>query len=147
MKHIAGKIIKSIYMNEDNDYILFLDDSNIFYAYTVCARCCASAWIESVNNPQYMIGSPVLEVIEKEKDYEHPGCDELWGYTIKTLKGYCDIEFRCDTNEYYTGVISLDTTEYESVYADEESGTVTLTGKYSSVPCVVKDIIKHKKIG
>jgi len=105
MKNLVGKTINYIYYSEDNKYIVFIETPELYYAYQAEADCCCECWLESLSNVDDLIGAQVLEVNEKEfnNDDDNEDVPLSFGYTIKTTKGYCDLEYRTDQSPYYQG--------------------------------------------
>lgn len=114
MIELFGHYIKYIYTDIDADhdksYLIFINNLNNFWAYSAVGDCCSYSWFESINNPENLMDARVIGIEEKEEYYEEEsfkeGVDEvikIYGYTLKTHKGYTDIEFRNSSNGYYGG--------------------------------------------
>jgi hypothetical protein len=111
MKQLLGQTIYNVYMSEDNNVLVFTGFGIDHYAYNVSADCCSESWFESVTNPEYLHQEEVIGIeikdlpnAEADEDAERDQeCIQRYGYTLKTKKGYCDIEFRNASNGYYGG--------------------------------------------
>lgn len=101
MQRLVGETINYIYRNDD-DFIVFLTNADRFWGYLWCGECCLNTWIEDIINPENMIGSPIISVVEKEY-VDTDGDDTSFGYLITTAKGYTDIELRSDQSSFYSG--------------------------------------------
>ena len=112
MKEIFGKRINNVLISEGSTYLVFIDNSynNTFHPYKTIGDCCSSSWFESITNIENIIGETIIGLEEKEcyeinkkEIYDNHECIKVYGYTLKTVKGYCDIEFRNSSNGYYGG--------------------------------------------
>ena len=111
MKELLGKTISEVYISEDKLLLLFVEKNSTLHAYNTSADCCADCWFESVNNVEAIIDSEIIGVEEKEikftendQENHHDNTQlDIMGYTLKSLKGYCDVEFRNASNGYYQG--------------------------------------------
>ena len=118
MKEIIGKKINKIEMQGDT-ILVFTDSENVQYVYETYGDCCSYSWFSNITGIQNLIGCIVNLVTEREEftDFEQrkaeseylkqngsePDALSLYGYSIKTKKGTCDIEFRNESNGYYGG--------------------------------------------
>ena len=115
MKELIGKCIHNVYMNEDNTILVFTTIWGEHYAYFVSGDCCSESWFESILNTEVLgqeqvIGFEIKDLpnAEADEDADHDGeCIQRYGYTLKTKKGYADIEFRNASNGYYGGSCRL----------------------------------------
>lgn len=94
-------------MDDSSEYIVFFDWNEGSWVYKAVGDCCSISWFESINNATSLLDSQIIGIeIKPEKEASEPTVEEsikLYGYTLKTLKGYCDIEFRNSSNGYYGG--------------------------------------------
>lgn len=106
MKELFGQIIYSVLISDDKRYLVF-DLGLTQCVYLAHADCCSQSWFESINGVENLIREHVigLEEIEMPKPFENKDGDFItcYGYKLKTKKGYCDIEFRNESNGYYGG--------------------------------------------
>lgn len=111
MKRLLNEKIDYVLIDSNSELLIFKTNNNTFL-YQVEAECCSETWIESISNVNNLIGEMVLSVerkqfnnlyIEIAKSEDERECLEIFGYTIKTMKGYTDIEFRNESNGYYGG--------------------------------------------
>lgn len=111
MKELLGKIIKEIKFLEEGKFCLFEIADGTELKYEASGDCCSHSYFSDIIDKRIMLGAEVLQVIEKEERDVLPKKDEdhvvLYAYTIKTSKGYGDIEFRNDSNGYYGGFCRL----------------------------------------
>lgn len=108
MKELLENRISYIYMDKEKECLVFMDNwCDQFWAYATEAECCSTTWFESINNPENMINEKIIGIeVKPEKDCDSSSDDDVivaYGYTIKTAKGYTDIEFRNSSNGYYGG--------------------------------------------
>lgn len=113
MHKLIGKTLGYVYISEDEDFLLFInEDVTEWWIYFTDADCCSYSYIESVLNPECLINSPIIAITDKE--YEIPNYNRQaikpFGWIIKTTTGYCDIECRNESEGYYFGDL------LESVY-------------------------------
>ncbi len=112
MNELLNEICKAIYIDADKLHIVF-ETNNKQLVYCVESDCCSQAWIEHIENPEVLINEPIIEVICKDyssvRNDDEYGNDYIdsFGYTFKTHKGYCDMEFRNSHNGYYGASIEL----------------------------------------
>lgn len=129
-KPLLGKRINGMSIGNDGWTIVFRDISGKHYRFDTENDCCNSVWfnhvtgVESVlgegNSFDLLRGAEVLAVEDKgwgENRSEEEGYevvqDGFW--TIKTDRGYIDIEVRNSHNGYYGGSVS---------YNEDNSGGV-----------------------
>jgi hypothetical protein len=118
MRQLLEETIQYIYMDEDNQCIAFINfHGNEFFVYEAVGECCSSSWIESINNVENLIDEEIIGIERKgeairskneEKSQDEDESREVaFGYTLKTIKGYIDIEFRNESNGYYGGEVKF----------------------------------------
>ncbi len=106
---LIGKVITAIYIASDKEAIRFdVEDGAPIVARTQ-GDCCSSSWVESLDFPEQVLGSPVLSVedIEMPDLGDLPGRDVMsyYGCKITTARGCCVIDYRNESNGYYGGWI------------------------------------------
>lgn len=110
MKELIGKTIKDIKFIDEGSFCLFETETGQI-KYQAEGDCCSHSYFSDIINKDAMVGSAVLEVVEKERREAESRTGEdyvrLYSYTIKTAKGHGDIEFRNDSNGYYGGSCEL----------------------------------------
>jgi hypothetical protein len=113
---LIGKTIEAVYLADDQQAIKFTvkdptSDVLVDIVANADGDCCSHTWIENVENPEAIIGSPVLEAgsvdIGRADEGEH-GYDVIafYGFNISTVKGTCKIDYRNSSNGYYGGNLS-----------------------------------------
>lgn len=135
MQKLIGKTVEAVYLRNDRETLWFVCSDENVYVYVAEGLCCATCWIEDVINPEFLIDSPILEIVPKKMDLQDASkyweefrhveikrdhilsieTDELeftdvWGYSIKTMQGITDIEMRCEHNGFYSGDLEFLTT-------------------------------------
>lgn len=130
MQELVGKIITEVALSNDKEDIRFTDEQGNFYCYHAYADCCSESWFSDIIQLHDLLGNLVVEVIEKEEEKDLPGTrqdvDTLYGYTLKTVQGYCDINFRNSSNGYYGGNC------FYAVYPTYNVSYIPVTGDFSS---------------
>ena len=106
---LIGKTITAIKIATDGCALRFdIEDSPPIVAYAE-GDCCSTSWVESLDLPEAIIGSPVIAVedIEMPDLGDQPGhdCMAYYGCKIRTVKGECVIDYRNDSNGYYGGYL------------------------------------------
>lgn len=153
MRSLIGKKIKTIFVDKyTNGYIVFVfSPTNEYSVFSAVGDCCSESWIEDIHNHEFLIDATILDVgvknIEvKDEDYKSPACVarfdqwnnsvlQIWGYSIKTDKGICDIELRNMSNGYYAGELwRLDGARLVSI-----KGASTTVGILENWECVSKN--------
>lgn len=116
MRELLWRNLDSIYISEDKCFLVFINmdwrgkkpDCWVYEAIGPCSGH-YEAWFESLNGMENIINSKILSIdinIEKTiKKLDDSLSDYdtiiIYGYTIKTAKGACDIEVRNENNGYY----------------------------------------------
>lgn len=106
MKELLGRTIVKIELNDDDTAMIFTDSSGITIAYGTEGDCCSESWFSGINGIQHLIGNPVVSVEEKPEqtvDGTRQDVDVIYGVTIATLAGRCDVAFCNSSNGYYGG--------------------------------------------
>lgn len=114
---LIGKTIQSILLADDQQAIKFVLSDGSEVVANCDGDCCSNTWIEDVNNPEFAIGSAVLDAVDidmpegwvasKTKHEDHYEEEmQYYGFKITTAKGVCTIEYRNSSNGYYGGNLS-----------------------------------------
>lgn len=111
MKGLLNRTIMSVLVSNDQTYIQFETDQGPI-SYSLDADCCSETWFSDILNVSNLINNRVVEVCNLElPDYNlddgrcRQEVDEVYGYSIKTEKGSCEVIFRNSSNGYYGGSI------------------------------------------
>ena len=120
---LVGKRINGMFIGNDAWSLVFRDISGKLYRFNTGNDCCNSVWFNHINGVESVLGegntfdilrgATVLAVEEKgwndnredEEGYEVVQ-EAFW--TIRTDRGYIDIEVRNSHNGYYGGTVSYD---------------------------------------
>jgi len=109
MKELFKQYISHIYMDDDKNYLVFLNKTGQ-WVYSPEDDCCSTSSFKSIENAENIINEWIIGIEEKPAYgflIEEHLCERntvtIYGYTLKTNKGYCDIEFRNESNGYYGG--------------------------------------------
>lgn len=107
---LRGNRILDIQLEKQGTSIFFITEDKKKYEYSCEGDCCSYSWFESLDGKDNLIGEVILEVIDKEENKpsesnEEHECLQFYGFTFKTVKGYCDLEMRNSSNGYYGGSI------------------------------------------
>ena len=107
---LIGKTITAIRVAMDKEAIRFDLQGGDSIVVRVDAECCSSTWIESLDMPSLILGSPVVSVEDIEMpDLGQPDQYDViayYGCKIVTAKGSCVIDYRNSSNGYYGGNLS-----------------------------------------
>jgi len=120
-KFLLNKKVE-IYLNTHNDYTIIFRADNINYLFQLESECCSESWFSDIDNPEVLNGYSVTDIIMRNLDsyniYDgrtRQVYDMVYGYSLVTGMGYCDIIFRNSSNGYYGGSM-----EYVTTLSDEE---------------------------
>lgn len=117
---LVDKKILSVEINPSKTFLRFNLDDSTSVVYEAEGDCCSSSWFEAINGLDNLIGQTVHGVEEKP-EFTSDGSDvkfngdsnpdrdtfiKVYGFTIRTIKGYTDIEMRNSSNGYYGGMIT-----------------------------------------
>lgn len=104
---LLGRVITAIYLADDRKAIRFdLGDEQIIAL--VDGDCCSTTWIESIENPQAIIGAEVqiardLDIDRLDEGQQGDAVTAFYGFQISTAKGTCTLDYRNESNGYYGG--------------------------------------------
>ena len=112
-KKLVGKTITGLYLSEDDELLSFITSDNKVMQYATMNDCCNVVWFNHISGYECLIGATVAEVtargwsdVDDTTDYVKGDDAEDQGFwTIKTNKGYFDIEVRNSHNGYYGGSV------------------------------------------
>lgn len=113
---LIGKTITAVWLAEDRKAIRF--DAGEEQIVARCdGDCCSSTWIENIEAPEALIGSPVLAAADlamPDREYDHDKFEVLafYGFKITTAKGDCVIDYRNESNGYYGGSLEWPGTDH-----------------------------------
>jgi hypothetical protein len=104
-----GKTLQEVYVNEEEDYIIFTFDNGTRYEMYHKEDCCKGVYIEDIEGDLgNLIGYPLTmaeEVSEKDPEAEESG---TWTfYKFATIKGYVTVRWYVSSNGYYSEEVSL----------------------------------------
>jgi hypothetical protein len=111
---LIGRTISKVEISDDRYEIKFVTDRDPVEL-EVHGDCCSRSWIESIDDPDVLLGT-VTDVEEiKMPDLGNistpynsdPEYVAYYGLKISTEKGRAVIDYRNDSNGYYGGWISL----------------------------------------
>lgn len=145
MKELVGKVVKEMYVNEDQSLLKFVTDSGEV-VYITEADCCSETWFADIIFGHTFFGKVVSEVTELEvpdwvsvlltKDGRtRQEYDQVYGYQIVCANtsdyrfgsnsSNCDIIFRNSSNGYYGGSCELvdETSTYQKKHIQESVWT------------------------
>jgi hypothetical protein len=115
-KSMVGKTVTAIHLAEDKKAIRFdLSDGS-----SVIAKCdgdgCSSTWIEHIENPEFLIGSPITLAqdvpMPNPPQPDEDGLVQSYGFKMRTAKGDVLLEYRNESNGYYGGSLSWPWDDY-----------------------------------
>jgi len=142
MNELFGCDISYLYIDKEQQYLAFITFFKKIYLYYADGDCCSHSWFESINNPENIIDSEIIGIEKKEIITGKENDDNsviAFGYTLKTNKGYTDIEFRNESNGYYGGSCIL-IPEKDIQFENE----ITREDFSNKKPIIIK--VGHKKI-
>jgi len=118
---LVGKRINGLFIGDDDWALVFRDINQRYYCFRTENDCCNNVWFNHVNGVSTVLGegnlfdvlrgAMVTGVEDKgwTKDRED-GYDVIQDgfWTIKTDRGYIDLEVRISHNGYYGGRVKYD---------------------------------------
>jgi len=104
-----GKTMKSVTINDNNDEILFVTDTDKTYIMYHSQNCCESVYIEDIEGDlQDLVGSPMLQAEEVSNTNTVDYGDEEWTfYKLATIKGYVTIRWYGSSNGWYSTSVDI----------------------------------------
>ena len=128
-KNLVGKRINGIFLGNDNWTLVFRTVGGEYFRYNTEKDCCNSVWFNHItgvgvvgegNSFDLIRGALVLDIEDKgwgedrsDEDGYEVVQDGFW--TIRTDRGYIDIEVRNSHNGYYGGRLSESEPELASI--------------------------------
>lgn len=132
LNDIVGAVVTGVKIDASKEFMRVDTDKGAF-DFVAVGDCCSNSWFEHLNGVSNIIGGTVIEkpvlrvdgeVISQEKEYD---VTEQYITQLKTDKGVLDIEFRNNSNGYYSGWLTLGEDEYSSLV---ETPKLTETGDF-----------------
>ena len=136
--NLLGKRINAVFLANENWTLVFRDTEGNYYRYDTRNDCCNSVWINHMSGVELfgkgdvfdlMRGALVIGSEDKEWTNDRSWTPEDGGdygdviqdgfYTLKTDRGYIDIEVRNDHNGYYGGTF-MENEDLDWEFADLE---------------------------
>ena len=129
-KVLVGKRINGLLIGNDNWTLVFRDINGKHYRFDTEKDCCNSVWFNHITGVETVLGegnvfdvlrgATVLEVEDKgwgENRDDEDGWEVIQDgfWTIRTDRGYIDIEVRNSHNGYYGGSVSYAGDEVSNV--------------------------------
>ena len=118
---LVGKRINGLFIGDDDWALVFRDINGRHYCFRTENDCCNTVWFNHVNGVETVLGegnlfdvlrgAMVVEVEDKGwTDDREDGYDVIQDafWTIKTDRGYLDLEVRNSHNGYYGGSVKYD---------------------------------------
>jgi hypothetical protein len=118
---LVGKRINGLFIGDDDWALVFRDINGRHYCFRTENDCCNTVWFNHVNGVETVLGegnlfdvlrgAMVVEVEDKGwTDDREDGYDVIQDafWTIKTDRGYIDLEVRNSHNGYYGGSVKYD---------------------------------------
>ena len=117
-ERMFGRKIKNFSPEENGDCIVFEFYDGKPLTLVAVGDCCSHTWIESMDNPECLVGGVVnsVENIDMPNLGDVPGkrikeqfveSVEYYGLRITTDKGICVLDYRNDSNGYYGGSLEV----------------------------------------
>lgn len=118
---LVGKRINGLFIGDDDWALVFRDINQRYYCFRTENDCCNTVWFNHVNGVETVLGEGNLfDVLrgamvtgvedkgwtEDREDGYDVIQDGFW--TIKTDRGYIDLEVRNSHNGYYGGSVKYD---------------------------------------
>jgi uncharacterized protein (TIGR02996 family) len=129
LEKILDKTIYQINLMGSQDYLeLIMEDGSKEYI-AAYGDCCSDSWFYRIDNPQNIIGSPIIAFLEAtiediniEDGLGRQDEDKAYAISIMTMKGICRIVYRNSSNGYYGGWVQMseapETTERLAIDSD-----------------------------
>jgi hypothetical protein len=136
---LVGKRINGLFLGDDDWALVFRDINERYYCFRTENDCCNQVWFNHVNGVETVLGEGNLFDIlrgamvtgvedkgwtEDRADGYDVIQDAFW--TIKTDRGYLDLEVRNSHNGYYGGSVKYD----EESKIDAISGLRAVTADF-----------------
>lgn len=105
----VGKTVEAAFINDSKDVMSWKVDGK-WYDLNAIGDCCSHSWFEHCDNADVFNGGTILEIEHFSGDTENGEYGneiKVDMLKIKTDKGHCTIEFRNESNGYYSGWIDV----------------------------------------
>ena len=118
--YLNGKHVITTEINSSNDLlILHTNDGPIYLKWY--GDCCAHCFLANVSGASFLEDTSILEARNTEwmiisEDRQYGDVMESMGTTLKTNKGYVNLDSRVEHNGYYAGYVEVYT---ELPYSNE----------------------------
>ena len=108
---LIGKTVTSAYLAADKLAIKFVLSDGAEMVVQADADCCSKSWIESVDNLEQLLHSPVTAVEDvslpdKNENFDGGDLRQFYACKIHTTRGYALIDYRNESNGYYGGSLT-----------------------------------------
>lgn len=142
MKELLGEEIAELWVSKGEHYlkvISFADTTRYGHPlgggeriYGAYGDCCSVSWFADITGMGDIIGEEIISVSTLALPQHQDGrtrwiSDRLYGYRLTTIKGEAEIIFRCSSNGYYGGWVTLISgwgTHPEDAYLAKHVGNV-----------------------
>lgn len=118
---LVGKRINGLFLGDDDWALVFRDINQRYYCFRTENDCCNQVWFNHVNGVETVLGEgnlfdvlrgAMVTGVESKgwTDDREDGYDVIQDafWTIKTDRGYIDLEVRNSHNGYYGGSVKYD---------------------------------------
>lgn len=133
---LVGKRINGLFLGDDDWALVFRDINQRYYCFRTENDCCNQVWFNHVNGVETVLGEgnlfdvlrgAMVTAVEDKgwSEDREDGYDVIQDgfWTIKTDRGYIDLEVRNSHNGYYGGSVKYD----EESKIDDISGLRAVT--------------------
>ena len=112
---LIGKTIVKYELSGDSTKLFLTFDTGEIATLETYADCCSWTWIESIDTPEYLLGTiQTIEDLSMPDRGDTPTSKRgevdwvrYYGLQITTNKGTAVLDYRNDSNGYYSGDIDL----------------------------------------
>ena len=109
----VGKEVNKALINNEHDKMYWRVDGK-WFVITAVGECCSHSWFEHCDNANAFDGAQLLEFEEVSQNTSDPE-SQINMLKFKTSNGYCTIEFRNESNGYYSGWTVIEEVQEEDV--------------------------------
>lgn len=116
-----GKVVEASWSEDYISLLVQIDDYYLDVTLTAYGDCCSNSWIESINDFDLLVGSTINRINDECYDSDNDDYNRILyiKYTFVTDKGYVDVEFRNESNGYYSGHLALSACAFRAEYDDD----------------------------